>query len=107
MIVKKMFRGDDKYYELTVKDRITKLPVDITGCTIKMTWKKVDGTQFLQKDFTLTDPVNGLAEVKIEKTDTNSLTEKTVFDFDVQITKTTDDVETLIKGKFTVEMDVT
>lgn len=109
MIVKRMHRGDDKVYELTVTDRKTGAIVNITGSTIKMTWKasKDDATNFLQKTFTLTDPANGVAEVAIDAADTVSLTEKTEFYFDVQITKSSGKIETLLEGKFTVLVDVT
>lgn len=109
MSVFKMFRGDDKIYELTVIDKQTGNPVDITDCIIKMTWKEniEDITYFLQKTATPTDPMNGKAEFTIDSADTSSLKERTEFYFDVQITKTTGKVETLIKGSFVVEMDVT
>jgi len=104
-----MHRGDDKHYEITVIDRKTRLPVDITGCTLKMTWRATfKGPIQLQKDFTLTDPVNGVAEVMIAHADTanweNAVQE---YYFDVQITKTTAEVETLTKGKFVIEPEVT
>ena len=104
-----MYRGDDKLYEVTVTDKDTGSVVDITGCTLKMTWKenKSDSSYFLQKTATLTDPTNGLAEFAIDAADTTSLTEKKSFFFDVEITKTTGKKETLIEGKFHVLMDVT
>jgi len=104
-----MFRGDDKIYELTVVDKQTESPVDITGCTIKMTWKekKTDETYFLQKTFTLTDPANGKAEVTIDAADTSQLTERKEFFFDVEITKADGKKETLLEGKFIVLLDVT
>jgi len=87
MIVFPMHRGDDKIYELSVIDKQTGAAVDITGCTIKMTWKekKTDETYFLQKTFTITDAVNGKAEVTIDAADTSQLTEKKEFFFDVEM----------------------
>jgi len=108
MIVNEIYRGDDKIYELTVKDKQTGLVVDITGCTITMTWREhPDGSIFLQRNFTLTDPTNGVAEIEILAADTQSLTEKKEFFFDVYILKPTGKGETLLKGKFIVELDVT
>ena len=112
MTVFKMYRGDDKIYELTVTDKQTGNPVSIVGCTIKMTWKEniEDETYFLQKSNgpgEHSDPTNGKTEFTIDAADTSALKERTEFYFDVQITKTTTKVETLLKGSFVVLMDVT
>lgn len=109
MTVFKMFRGDDKIYELTVTDKQTGNPVNITDCTIKMTWKEniEDEAYFLQKTADPTDPENGKAEFTIDAADTSSLKKRTEFYFDVQITKTTGKIETLLRGSFVVMMDVT
>jgi len=108
MISLKMYRGDDKNYELKVTDKQTGNAVDITGCIITWTWKEkiTDTVPFLQKDFTPTDPTNGVAEVEIIATDTNSLTAKSTFIWDIYILKTTGKGETLLKGKMTVYLDV-
>jgi hypothetical protein len=105
-----MSRGDDKKYRITVTDKITKLPVDITGCTLTMTWRKTyTDTVFLQKTFTLVDPPNGIAEVTVDAADTESLPtgERTEFLFDVEIDDTSSLKETIAKGKFAVTPDIT
>ena len=109
MIVFSFHRGDDKIYEITVKDKVTEIPVDITGCTLTMTLRKTwTDVVFIQKTFTLTDPVNGKAEVAIDAADTSGLTnEKQEYLFDVEILKTTGKKETLLSGKFSILPEVT
>jgi hypothetical protein len=105
-----MSRGDDKKYRITVTDKITKLPVNITGCTLTMTWRKTyTDTVFLQKTFTLTAPAEGIAEVSINAADTNTLPagERTEFLFDVEILDTSALKETIADGKFVVKPDIT
>ena len=100
-----MYRGDDKLYELTVKDKETGVVVDITGCTIILYWYS-KGTDIVEKQwsFVLTDPTNGLAEVSIAAADTSGLTyARHEFEFKVKITKADLKVETLVSGKFIVE----
>jgi len=107
-----MYRGDDKKYELEVTDKQTGEPVAINGCTFKFTWKinKSDANYVLQKTvgsgIELTDPDNGVAEITIDAADTSSLTKKTEYYFDIEITKTDTKVETLMEGKFKILMDV-
>jgi len=112
MIVFNMHRGDDKVYELAVTNKVTGAVVDITGCTLTMTWKEaLDEAAVLTKTngagITLTDPTNGKAEIAIDAADTSGFTEKRTFFFDVYILKTTGKGETLVKGKFIVDLDVT
>lgn len=105
-----MSRGDDKRYRITVTDKITGLPVDITGCTLTMTWRKTFAdTIFLQKTFYEIDPMNGVAEVSIDAADTASLPagERTEFLFDVEMIDTSYLTETITKGKFIVTPDIT
>lgn len=109
-----MYRGDDKIYELTVTDKQTGNPVDITGCTITMTLREDwDEAIFLQKTngagVTLTDPTNGIAEITIDAADTSGLDVSTQHEyvFDVYILKTTGKGETLLTGKFIVLQEAT
>ena len=109
MIVFNFHRGDDKVYEITVKDKVSEIPIDITGCTLKMTLRKTySDAIFIQKTFVLTDPTNGKAEVAIDAADTASLPNvKAEYLFDVEILKTTAKKETLLFGKFTILPEVT
>ena len=106
-----MFRGDDRSYEITVLDKDTGTPVNITGCVLVMTWKEkiTDTNYFLQKEFGLTDPQQGKAIVDIDAADTSGLaTERKQFFFDVELTNiSTGRKQTLISGKIVVEPDVT
>jgi len=109
MIIETMFRGDDAIYELAVTDKVTKAAVDITNCTILLTWKESlrDSSPVLQKTFLIIDPSGGIAEVTIDSADTSSLTERKEYFFDIEITKQDLKKETLIKGKWIIELDVT
>ena len=104
-----MHRGDDKLYELTVTDKQTGNPVDITGTTTVLTMRgSYTASIFLQKTFTNTDPTNGKAEVAIDAADTSSLQNvQYTYVFDVQITKTSGKDETLLSGKFIILPEVT
>ena len=105
-----MERGDDKTYELEVTEKKSPCnPADITGCTIKLTIRPTwQGAIFLQKTFTLTAPLIGEAEVEIVAADTSGLTnERHEYVWDVEITKTDTKMETLCKGKFIIEPEVT
>jgi len=105
-----MRRGDDKVYEIVITDKVTKEPVDITGCTLTITWRLTPkSVVFLTKTFTLTDPTNGKATFAIDAIDTSGLDAKREhqYVYDVQVTKTTGKNETVVYGIFTVKPDVT
>lgn len=108
-------RGDDKVWILTVTRKDTGAVVDITDCDIVFTVRDApNGTVLFQKTsdpasgIVLTTPLSGEAEITVDATDTDSLTnEEHKYFFDVEITKTTGKVETVTKGKLTVYPDIT
>jgi len=105
-----IFRGDDKKFLIVVMEKDTGERVDITGSTLVMTWRREhDEAIFFQKTATLTNPVQGEAEVVISSTDTSGLSADKVhrFIFDVEITKTDGSKETIAFGTIIVRPDVT
>ena len=74
-----MFQGDDKIIRVTTLDT-DESAVDITGCTIRWVWYKrspyslvVDKSTPSGSGITITDPTNGIFEITLVPTDTESL----------------------------------
>lgn len=112
-----MFRGDTQVLILTVlQDNI---PVNISGSTIWMTAKRSvddpDSSAVFQlvtpTDITLTDPINGVAQIVIPASATQPLTiEKNTtisLVYDVQIKTITDIVSTIDVGNIIIRPDIT
>jgi hypothetical protein len=56
----------------------------------------------------LTDPTNGVAEITVDAADTETLSNLNYdYIYDIQITKPTGKIETLVKGSFKVISEVT
>src|SRR3990170_1110030 len=97
-------RGNDKTWEITVKNKITGATVDITGCTLTMTVRSnINSAIFWQDDFTLTTPLLGVAEIEIPAAITEALANASYeYVYDVEIVKTDTKKETLVVGKFII-----
>ena len=112
-----MYRGDTPVWELTVTDKQTGAAEDITGYTIWMTAKRAKTDTDAQAvfqisttsgDITITDAVNGLAEVVPPSSATLSLTESVKLYFDVQVKPPASSrIHTITDGVLVVALDVT
>ena len=105
-----MTRGDTSSYTLTFKNA-SGTAYDITGWAVFFTLKtsidKPDSEAALQKIITEhTTPLSGISILTLEPADTVNL-EARVYDYDIQVKTAAGAVYTLLKGKFTLEYDVT
>jgi hypothetical protein len=83
---------------------------DITSCTMKFTVRRQNSTAILIQKTTdvddgivLTDPTNGVAEITVDSADTETLLNLDYpYIYDIEITKPTGKVETLVRGSFKV-----
>lgn len=109
-----MFRGDDKTFEITVKDS-DDVAVDLTGGTMFFSVKETenDPTALITKDSAVgiteiefTNPTGGIAQIKLVPADTRNL-KAGEYLYDVQFTTTTSTKHTLVKAKLTLFDDVT
>jgi len=103
-----IFRRDTPTFTITVLN--DGVAVDITGYTLFFTAKNkksdTDLQAIIKKDVTvLSDPTHGIAEITLDKTDTD-ITGKDYF-YDIQIVSGDGDVTTLFWGVLTVIEDVT
>jgi len=104
------YRGDTQVYRLILKKE-DGTPVDLTGSsvwfTIKRNVKDLDTEAIVQKKVdNHVDPSNGITEIKLEPSDTNTATPgQYVYDF--QLVKPNGDVKTLLAGKVKILADVT
>jgi len=99
----KVTRGDTYSLNLEILNDDDS-PRDITGATITLTVE--DGTtQVMQKTATLTDAVNGQANVTIETADWVDV-EPRFYKYDIEMVESSGDVTTLFIGEFNVYNDV-
>lgn len=107
-------RGDGETYLLTVTE--DDAPLDLTDAEIWMTAKRhirdADADAIFQKTvgdgITITDDTGGLATVELVPADTSSLAARTIrLVYDVQVKLSSGRIVTPLKGKLTVEPDVT
>jgi hypothetical protein len=102
-----MYQGDSLVIEITVKDAITGLVFSLLGCTAKFEIaKQVTSTPLVQLssaagDITLTDPVNGVMEVKLLPTHTETLTPGRYY-YEAEITDDSGDISTVVAGQLTI-----
>jgi len=88
---------------------------DITSCTMKFTVRRQNSSAILIQKTTdafdgivFTDPSNGIAEITVDAEDTETLRNLDYdYIYDIQITKPTGKVETLVKGAFKLISEVT
>lgn len=99
-------QGDTKTYTYTFSDGSDE-PYDITDWTLYFTVRPDYGeTPVITKDVTThTAPTDGETEVKLTSTDTDI--EAGSYVYDVQVKNGAGDVETVMKGHFIVDKQVT
>jgi hypothetical protein len=104
-----MIRGDS--YNCTLTFSNEQGPIDITGWsvffTLKKNWLQPDSEAALQKIITQhTNPTQGQTALTLLPADTQQLFPGD-YDFDIQAVDTSGNVYTVLRGKFTIEYDVT
>lgn len=105
-----MYRGDSYPITLTLTDGSTKLPIDLTGCSLMMTWDTLqdppdDSTKIAEIVGVLdATPTSGKVTFTPSITDTATVG---VFYYDVQSTDADGNVRTVVKSTVTVKMDIT
>jgi hypothetical protein len=105
-----MVRGDTTSYTLNFSNEQGQ-PINITGWvlyfTLKQSWQLPDSQASLQKTITNhSDPTNGITTLQISHADTYSLYPRD-YDFDIEAVDTSGNVYTILRGKFTIDYDVT
>lgn len=104
-----LFRGDSYPIIFTLKDKITTLPLNLTGATFKLTVDtRKDPTDGTTKVFDVVGvltatPIDG--KVSFTPTTVNTGTIGKYF-YDVQMT-TGANIRTVVKDTFTITMDIT
>jgi hypothetical protein len=107
-------RGDGETYDLAITENDVAL--DLTGAEMWMTAKRhlrdTDAEAVFQKTvgdgITITDDTGGLATVELVPGDTSGLAARTVrLVYDVQVKLQSGRIVTPLKGRLTVEPDVT
>jgi hypothetical protein len=104
-----MVRGDSNSYTLVFdEDGVVK---NITGWTIfftlKTNWQLPDSEASLKKVITVhTNPTAGTSVLTLAPADTSSL-EPGIYDYDIQAKTATGDIYTVLRGKMTLDFDVT
>lgn len=112
MSISDFYRGDTQTYKITIRDKVTGTPVDITGSTFWFTLKEFpdlpDSEASIQKSVTNhADPTNGVTIITLTPADTGSLSPNTRYYYDFQWVTNTGDVHTIIAGKVKVLQDIT
>ena len=105
----RMVRGDSYNSTLTFSNESG--PINITGWTIyftlKKNWLQPDSEAALQKVITQhTNPTQGQTVLTLLPADTQQLWPND-YDFDIQACDTEGNVYTVLRGKFTLDYDVT
>lgn len=108
----KLSRGDDIELLLTITDPDDNTAVDLTGCTVFFTVKKVgdssddDTTALIAKTQNVhTDPTNGKTSIQLTNADTNITAWTYVYDF--QVKDTNNQIISTELWKLVVENDAT
>lgn len=110
-----MIRGNSKLFAFPLTDSDGD-PIDLTDCTVTMTAKSAytdsDASAVFQKDLddgiTVLDEDNGVITVDLEPGDTSSLASKTHrLVYDIQVQTLAGRVSTPVRGRLTVQPDVT
>jgi len=105
-----MYRGDSYPLSFTVKDKLTKLPINLSGATAKMTVSSAatpidDSTKLFTLNGTV-DADPALGKIFFTPTATNTANIGKFF-YDVQIEGADNTVRTVAKSTFTIIMDIT
>lgn len=106
-----LIRGDSRTFSLTLTNKATGLPYNITGWTFYFTIKAnitdLDADALLQKVVTThTDAAAGKTDISIDPADTAGVEPGNYF-YDIQAVTDTDDVHTICKGAITIDWDAT
>jgi len=105
-----IYRGDDDERLLLFRNRITKVPIDITGWKIYFTVKKnkgdSDDVAMIKVDWTShTDPVNGQTTLTLADTDTDI--DPAIYICDIQIKRPAGTIKTIDVLDFEIHTDIT
>ncbi|MCP3685833.1 MAG: hypothetical protein GY861_24555 [bacterium] len=105
------FRGDSYPFELTIKDSVTLLAVDITGYSFLLT---VDSTKAPVDDSTKVFEITGVLDadpttgkVTFTPTTTNTNQVPTAYYYDVQMTDGAGNIRTIVKDVWKITQDIT
>jgi hypothetical protein len=109
------FRGDDVILNFTIKEAVSNLPIDITDWIFFLTIKakivrtdteELDDDAVLKKDVDIhVDPDQGLTQIVLTNEDTDPLFGE--YQYDVQYKDADDMVNTVMRGIFTFNADIT
>ena len=104
-----IYRGDDRTLNLTFTQNNSAL--DITGYTVKFTVKENISDTYANAKIAKTvtshfDPTNGKTQIDITHSDTSSLEEKG-YHYDIELTDTSGNILTVVRGIFNVTLDIT
>ena len=101
-------QGSDYIQKITVKESVSQLAVDITGCTIRgqVRVNIEDTTPAASFVAVLTDPTNGEFQISLSNTVTAALDFETGY-YDVEIVYPSGVVDRLLQGKAVLSKEVT
>lgn len=101
-------QGSDYIQKITVKESVSQLPVDITGCTIRgqVRVNVEDTTPAASFVTALTDPANGEFQISLTNAVTTALDFETGY-YDVEIVYPSGVVDRLLQGKAVLSKEVT
>lgn len=97
-----IYRGDTPTLEFTFSDVETGQPLNLSGWTLYFAAKKVDGTVFINKQMTITDPNSGKAQVALTEDETNNIGRHIA---EVEA-RQDNDISTLAQGVLVIRSDV-
>lgn len=98
-------RGDTYIRNLSFKTA-TGTPINLTNYSIKFTMRAdIEGEVIITKNLTITDAVNGLANLTLSASEMNLAVKNYYFDF--QLTTSDSRVITFDKGLFNITYDIT
>lgn len=106
-----MYRGDSYPIRLTLTDKTTKLPIDLTDCSLLFTVNTVAApvditTQVFQVAGAIGAPAStGLAT--FTPTALNTALDPGKYYYDIQLTDAAGNIRTVVKSTFTIRMDIT
>ena len=109
--IEDFYRGDTQRYKLTLTEKETGDPIDLTGGTMWFTLKSkasdTDADAVVQKQVTThLDAVNGITEVVLDATDTTNADAGRYY-YDFQFVDSAGTVKTILAGKVRLLQDIT
>lgn len=104
-----MYRGDSYPITLTLTDANTKAAIDLTGCSLVMTWDTLqdppDGSTKVAEIAGVLDADPATGKVTFTPTVTDTATVG-VYYYDVQLTDADSNIRTVVKSTVTIKMDI-